>query len=202
VISPKPHSAIDSAGTRFLFWSVVGLVIYGILMLNAALLLPNIGRWKLGVGALLLFAHAAGLYMRRRVAWTFSLILFAVTGILFVVLGAAAFIWGGWMIVSGPHGEGFGALGTALMTGAVVLLGPLAFLLGLISLWLTRGLVRARDSFKGASTGAGWLVAVIGALASFAFLIWVGNDYFRGDIAHQNDCSRNDTKACIRRVSR
>jgi len=201
MISPKPHSAIDLAGTRFLFWSVVGLVIYGILMLNAALLLPNIGRWKLGVGALLLFAHAAGLYMRRLVAWTFSLILFAVTGILLVVMGAAAFIWGGWMIVSGPQGEGFGALGTALMTGAVVLLGPLAFLLGLISLWLTRGLVRARDSFKGASTGAGWLVAVIGALASFAFLLWVGNDYFRGDIAHQNDCSRNDTKACIQLAS-
>jgi hypothetical protein len=71
----------------------------------------------------------------------------------------------------------------------------------LISLWLTRGLVRARDSFKGASTGAGWLVAVIGALASFAFLLWVGNDYFRGDIAHQNDCSRNDTKACIQLAS-
>lgn len=199
--SPKSHSAMESAKAKVLFWSLVGLVIYGILMLNAALELPNIGRWKLGAGALLLFAHAAGIYMRRRVAWTFSLILFAVTGILLVVMGAAAFIWGGWMIVSGPQGEGFGALGTALMTGAVVLLGPLAFLLGLIFLWLTRGLVRARDSFKGASTSAGWLVAVIGALASFVFLIWVGNDYFRGDIAHQNDCSRNDTKACIQLAS-
>lgn len=199
--SPKSNSAMESPKAKFLFWSLVGLVVYGILMLNAALLLPNIGRWKLGAGALLLFAHAAGIYMRRRVAWTFSVILFAVTGILFVVLGAAAFIWGGWVIVSGPHGEGFGALGTAIATGTAVLLGPVAFLLGLISLWLTRGVVRARDSLKGASTGAGWLVAVIGALASFAFLIWVGNDYFRGDIAHQHDCSRNDTEACIQLAS-
>ena len=202
--SPKSHSAMESAKAKVLFWSLVGLVTYGILMLNAALELPNIGRWKLGAGALLLFAHAAGLYLRRRVAWAFSVILFAVTSILFVVSGAAAFVWGGWVIVSGPQGGGEGTIVPLIAAGLArlgVLLGPVAFLLGLIFLWLTRGLVRARDSFKGASTSAGWLVAVIGALASFAFLIWVGNDYFRGDIAHQNDCSRNDTKACIQLAS-
>jgi hypothetical protein len=92
-------------------------------------------------------------------------ILFAVTGILFVVLGAAAFIWSGWVIVSGPQGDGtFAPLIAAGVGRLGVLLGPVAFLLGLISLWLTRGLVRARDSLKGASTRAGWLVAVIVAL--------------------------------------
>jgi hypothetical protein len=198
---PKPHSELDSTKDNLLFWPLVGLLVYGIVMLITALGLPNMGSWKFGAAALLLFAHAAGFYMRRRVAWTFSVILFAVTGTLLVVLGAAGLIWGGLRIASGPHGEGFGALGEAIMIGAGVLLGPAALLLGLISFWLTRVLVRARASFEGASTSAGWPVSVIGALASFAFLIWIGNDYFRGDIAHQIDCYGNRIEACAQLAS-
>lgn len=199
--TPRSHYERASARDNVLSWSLGGLVIYGVLMLITAQGLPDMGSWKFGAAALLLFAHAAGFYMRRRVAWTFSVTLFAVTGTLLVVLGAAGFIWGGLRIASGPHGEGFGALGEAIATGAGVLIGPVALLLGLTSLWLARGLLRARDSFGGASTGAGWPVSVIGALASFAFLIWIGNDYFRGDIARQIDCAENRIEACAQLAS-
>jgi hypothetical protein len=52
--------------------SAIGLLAYFIGLLWIAASLPNAGGWIIGAGALLFLAHAAGLWMRRRVAWTFG----------------------------------------------------------------------------------------------------------------------------------
>jgi len=62
-------------------WGAAGLLIYGIALLALASSLPKVGNWTIGALALLLLAHSAGLWMRRRLAWTFGIAFYVLTGL-------------------------------------------------------------------------------------------------------------------------
>ena len=178
-------------------WGAAGLLIYGIALLALASSLPKVGNWTIGALALLLLAHAAGLWMRRRLAWTFGIAFYVLTGLACVVLAAGVLYWGYRAFAEQRLGEGFGALGAAMAVGTAIAATPVVFLVGVASGFVARALLRARDSLEGARSHGARFMAVLGALASFAVLAWGGFEYFARDLPARNACAGGSSDACF-----
>jgi hypothetical protein len=173
------------------------LALHGLVPLGVALSLGHVGRWPVGAAALLLFAHAVALLMRRRPAWTFAVALLTLTGMTSLVLGLWA-LYEGYAIFRQGFGEGFGALGGFIGASMFVAAGPVGLGIGFASAWAVVRLFRHREAIDGAAGVGAWALSVVGTLASFAFLAWTGTQYFHLDLPAQDACAGGKTEACER----
>lgn len=173
--------------------AAAGFLAYSLALLAAASSLPHAGRWIISVGALLLLAHAAGLWMRRRIAWSFAIAFYALTGIAYAILAVVILYQGYRAFADQTLGEGFGALGAGLAVGMVMAAAPLIFLLGVVSGLVAQALLRGRDALEGAEAPS---MAILGTLASFALLAWNGFEYFPRDLPARNACAGGSRSAC------
>jgi hypothetical protein len=173
------------------------LALHGLVPLGVALSLGHVGRWTVGAAALLLFAHAAALLIRRRPAWTFAVALLTLTGVTCLVLGTWA-LHEGYSLFRHGFGEGFGALGGFIAASVVVVAGPVGLAIGGVSAWTVVALFRHRDAVDGAAGVGAWALSAVGTLASFAFLAWTGTQYFHLDLPAQDACAGGKTEACER----
>ncbi len=169
--------------------AAIALALHGVLALAAAVWLRHADRWTVSVSVLALavafFGCATALLMRKRAAWVFSLVFFALSGIAYLALCAWSIRY--FVTPAFPDWGVFFAKAVAMaVIGATVVLGPGACALAV-------GLLRARSRLQGAVGDGAWKVPVLAGLAPFLLMGWTAHELH----ALSERCSRDTTAPCL-----
>lgn len=189
----EPAVSPRSMPPSFVFAAAL-LALYGLVVLTAVYKLPDVGSWSTGAAAVLLFAHAAAILMRQRVALRFGVAFFWLTALLYVCLTLLAMYLAKVLLNEAP--DGAGRLGIGMLFVLCFISVPVWIALGLVSWRVAVALYRRRVELLGIDSARAWSVAIISALAPLALLAWTGYELKYRALAEQNACARGDANAC------